>query len=275
MAASISNNICLNCEKYGHHHYQCKIPILSVGIIAFTKNSEGEIKYLMIRRRHTLGFVDFIRGKYSIYNKEYILNLFFQMTKKEKEFLLTKEFSELWNYLWNKENANQYHLEQLNSKDKFSALKCGITNLQDNTYTLESLINESNENSNWEEPEWGFPKGRKNYNEKDLDGALREFTEETGYSSKQLKIVENIVPFEEIFMGSNYKSYKHRYFMMMMQNNNITNETIENSNNIEVSKIEWKTFEQCIESIRPYNLEKIRMITNIHKCFQQLKIVNK
>ena len=76
-------------------------------------------------------------------------------------------------------------------------------------------------------------------------------------------------------MGSNYKSYKHRYFMMMMQNNNITNETIENSNNIEVSKIEWKTFEECIEYIRPYNLEKIRMITNIHKCFQQLKIVNK
>jgi hypothetical protein len=113
---SISNNICLNCEKYGHHHYQCKIPILSVGIIAFTINSEGQIKYLMIRRRHTLGFVDFVRGKYSIYNKEYILNLFFQMTKKEKEFLLTKDFSELWNYLWNKENDNQYHL--LNYDDK-------------------------------------------------------------------------------------------------------------------------------------------------------------
>ena len=33
----------------------------------------------------------------------------------------------------------------------------------------------------WDTPEWGFPKGRRNYQENDLTCGLREFEEETGY----------------------------------------------------------------------------------------------
>ena len=62
----------------------------------------------------------------------------------------------------------------------------------------------------------GFPKGRRNPYESDYDCALREFSEETGYSSKGLQNVRNVVPFEETFTGSNYNSYKHRYFLMFM-----------------------------------------------------------
>jgi hypothetical protein len=32
----------------------------------------------------------------------------------------------------------------------------------------------------------------------------------------------------------------------------------------EVSKMEWKSFDDCIASIRSYNLEKIQLITNIN-----------
>jgi hypothetical protein len=31
----------------------------------------------------------------------------------------------------------------------------------------------------------------------------------------------------------------------------------------EVSKVEWKSYEECISCFRPYNLEKIRILTNI------------
>ena len=37
-----------------------------------------------------------------------------------------------------------------------------------------------------EYPEWGFPKGRRNYKEKDLIVRIREFEEETGYQKEQL-----------------------------------------------------------------------------------------
>jgi len=67
------NGSCNNCGKYGHMFYQCKMPITSIGIIVFRKHND-QIQYLMIKRKDTLGFIEFVRGKYSIYNKKYILN---------------------------------------------------------------------------------------------------------------------------------------------------------------------------------------------------------
>ena len=113
--------------------------------------------------------------------------------------------------------------------------------------------------------EWGFPKGRRNYQEKDFDCALREFSEETGYHHSLLKNINNLLPFEEIFTGSNYKSYKHKYYLTFMDysdsNNLVDMKSFEPS---EVSKMEWKTYEDCMKNIRNYNLEKKRLITNIH-----------
>ena len=34
------------------------------------EDKKSGLKFLMIRRRNSLGFMDFMRGKYSIYNKE-------------------------------------------------------------------------------------------------------------------------------------------------------------------------------------------------------------
>ena len=40
---------------------------------------------------------------------------------------------------------------------------------------------------------------------------------------------------------------------------------MDNFQKSEVSKLEWKTVEECISSIRPYNLEKKQLIININK----------
>ena len=58
-------NFCNNCGKNGHLFHTCKNPITSIGIIAFRPSAEG-VQYLMIRRKDSLGFVDFMRGKISI-----------------------------------------------------------------------------------------------------------------------------------------------------------------------------------------------------------------
>ena len=134
-------------------------------------------------------------------------------------------------------------------------------------YNLQSIINEID--TNWIESEWGFPKGRHNYQEKDLLCAFREFEEETGYSRTALKIIQNIYPFEEIFTGSNYKSYKHKYFLANIDK---TAELSGMYNKSEVSKLEWKKFDEVIKSIRPYNLEKLDLITLVHKVLTTNKL---
>jgi len=86
--------------------------------------------------------------------------------------------------------------------------------------------------------------------------------------------VNNILPFEEIFTGSNYKSYKHKYYLTYMDYQRSLRPNPENQYECyEISKLEWKTFEQCIESIRPYNLEKIRVLTNINTLLKTYKMV--
>ena len=262
---------CNNCGKNGHLYHNCKLPITSIGVIAF-RILQNKIEYLMIRRKDTLGFIDFMRGKYSVQNKDYIMNMIKQMTTAERTKIATVSFNDLWAELWGIDvNSTQYRLEENGSRDKFNALTKGIV-LPNSTYTLKSMVEECQHYSSWDEPEWGFPKGRRNYMEKDYDCGVREFCEETGYKKSQLMHVKNILPFEEIFTGSNYKSYKHKYFLCYMTN--------AESNNVgkyepsEVSKMEWMSYEDCLYAIRPYNLEKKRMLTSIHNSLRMLPLVH-
>ena len=262
---------CNNCGKNGHLYHQCKLPITSIGIVSF-RIYNNKPEFLMIRRKDTLGHVDFMRGKYSINNKEYILNMLNQMTIQEKENIKTCDFETLWKNIWgdNKSLSIQYKNEETISREKYNHLKGGVQ-FNDKIYTLTDLIEESNASSQWLESEWGFPKGRRNHKETDYDCAIREFSEETGYNPKLLENIQNIIPYEEIFTGSNYKSYKHKYFVMFMSH---VNSMCENKfERTEVSKMEWKSYEECISSIRPYNVEKKRTLTKIYDCVTQHIII--
>jgi hypothetical protein len=224
----------------------------------------------MIRRRDTLGFIDFMRGKYSVYDKSYILNMIVQMTIREKTRLLTQPFGDIWRELWGGEPVSlnmQYRNEEQISRDKFNTLRSGVL-LKHDFYTLETLIQSTtkpDQKQEWEFAEWGFPKGRRNYQEKDYDCAVREFCEETGYTqcADKLVSIQNIMPFEEIFTGSNYKSYKHKYYLTYMPYEESIRECAVQSS--EVSCSEWKTYEDCMSSIRYYNVEKKRILENVHQ----------
>jgi 8-oxo-dGTP pyrophosphatase MutT (NUDIX family) len=263
MQTPSTNTYCNNCGKHGHLFHQCKMPITSFGIVAFRKRPmDGVYEYLMIRRKDTLGFIDFMRGKYSIYNKAYIMNMIVQMTVEEKERLYSETFDELWSGLWGSSVVcDHYRAEESASRDKWTSLVNGVYT-KDDMYTIRSLITESMNFGNWTQAEWGFPKGRRNTHECDYDCAIREFCEETGYARDQLSLLKNVVPFEEIFTGSNYKSYKHKYYVAYMKYENTLN--LHEFQRCEVSGMEWNTIDACEEMIRSYNLEKKRLLRNIH-----------
>jgi len=258
-------NMCNNCGKQGHSFYQCKLPITSYGIIVFRRSIDG-IQFLMLRRKDSFGYIDFIRGKYSPYNIYQIQNIINEMSVKEKESILTESFDYLWKKMWGDVLSNQYKNEEQISYIKLELIKTGVF-INNELISLKDLIYKSN--TIWEETEWEFPKGRRNFKEKDLECALREFEEETGILSSRIKIIENILPFEEIFIGTNHKSYKHKYFLAYMPEND---EYLNNFQITEVSKLEWKTINQCLQDIRPYNLEKKELIININKVLQEYRL---
>lgn len=261
----MNKNVCNNCGKQGHSFHQCNLPITSYGIIAFNLNPQGN-KFLMIRRKDSFGYIDFIRGKYSPYNIYQIQNILNEMSITEKERILTQPFDKLSKNMWGGVSSNQYKNEEHISSKKMEQIRTGVI-VNNELVTLKDLIDKSN--TKWSETEWEFPKGRRNLKEKDLDCALREFQEETGILSSKINIVENVLPFEEIFIGTNHKSYKHKYFLGCI---NEIEEPLNNFQLTEVSKIEWKTLEQCLKDIRPYNLEKKELIININKVLQEYRL---
>ena len=114
-------NFCNNCGKIGHLFHQCKIPITSIGIIAF-RIKNNKIEYLLIRRKDSLSFVDFLRGKYNLNNKYYILKLISRMTKEECYKLQKYSFEYLWSYLWGDSVGIQYRSEEKISHEKIEQI---------------------------------------------------------------------------------------------------------------------------------------------------------
>ena len=261
---------CNNCGKAGHTFSQCKIPITSFGCIVFRIHPEtGFRQYLMICRRFSIAYLEFIRGKYAIADIKYITGLLQQMTNAERKIIGTGDYWTIWNATWGcgcdhtTKRDNKYHSEDLLSCEKFGAL-CRQHNLSE---LLKGCLADAEEptrmfpDEGWDEPEWGFPKGRREYKETDYFCAIREFHEETGIDTALLHQIKNIIPMEENFMGSNFKTYKHKYYLMYMNYADTMIKT--NFQKSEVSRISWKTIEESVAAIRPYNVEKKRLIKNI------------
>ena len=243
-----------------------KQPITSVGIIAFTIDKQTkDIKYLMIQRKHSVGFVDFVRGKYVLHNKVQIISLLAVMTETEHLRLVNDDFSEMWGEMWG-------GTEDLAAREKLEHLRKGVmTNY--NVYTLGDCIKEAISIRKWTQNDWGFPKGRKNFNESDMSCAVREFNEETGINDTFLSIITNIVPYEEIFTGSNFKSYKHKYYLAYIENGE-TSVNLAGFQKEEVGNMEWKTFPAALSSIRDYHVERKDILRNVDMVIKNLKLFN-
>ena len=151
----IKNNVCNNCGKQGHLFHQCKLPITSYGVIAFRSTDKG-LQFLMIRRKDSFGYIDFIRGKYIQHNVEHLKSIFNEMSVVERETVRTHSFDALWVKMWGETNiGNQFKSEELASQKKFDLLKAGIQ-INDELVSIDKLIASST--TNWKETEWEFPK---------------------------------------------------------------------------------------------------------------------
>ena len=288
---------CSNCGKFGHNFKKCKDPITSIGIINvkvpdyqnikkeidnlnndsinivnynnqnFNKTIKtipkykDKIKFLLVRRKHNLSYIEFIRGRYEIDDITHIGSLFELMSPIEISKISELDFDELWKDLWKKTSGfDIYKKEYLLSKDKFYKLKNNENNIN-----LEFIIN--NVKPLYNDPEWGFPKGRRNKKEKNIDCAIREFYEETNLVTDQYKLISCITPIDEVFLGTNKIQYKHSYYISLdkTQDNSIVVNNIHQQD--EIGDIGWFTYDEAINKIRPYHEEKKKMLNEIFLFF--------
>ena len=220
-------------------------------LIERLKNS---ILFLMISRKHSLGFIEFIRGKYEIDKIETIKYLFDQMTENEISKILNEEFKTLWCDLWQKTAKNKtYEKEYYMSLEKFNEIK-------------EKYLAEIIEfRPKYPISEWRFPKGKKNNLEKDIECAARECHEETSLELSEISILDRIYPISEQFKGTNDIDYKHIYYLSIIESNRNLNCIVMPDEFIEVDNVGWFKYDRVMNIIRPYHNEKKKLVDDIIK----------
>ena len=271
---NINNRVqhCTNCGLSGHVFRNCLSPVTSYGLIAIRytndtvtdslssksntiNNGSDSIKFLLIQRKDSLSFVEFTRGKYNPYEEEYLGRLLRGMTQKEQAKILSNTFDELWQSVWGESsNVKSHKSDYDTSEKKFYIIQESIP----------ALI--ASNPSKWVEPEWGFPKGRRNPHETDLNCAVREFQEETGLYRQDFTIIQNTYPISETFFGSNQVHYCHKYYIA------VCNKSVEvemDMNNLhmarEIGDIKWCSLDEAISKIRPDNVEKREILLKAGK----------
>jgi 8-oxo-dGTP pyrophosphatase MutT (NUDIX family) len=247
---------CNNCGRRGHVFKTCLDPIISYGIILIDKPMlpVKEIpKILMVRRKDSMAFTEFLRGKYEVDNLTYVITLLSNMTKSEHNLLQQNTFDELWTIHWGV--GRDHHSKEFElSKEKFTQL-----NIAELTQGLVG----------YEESEWGFPKGRRAPRESDMDCAIREFSEETNISRDSYVICKNLL-LSESFTGTNGVPYRHDYFIALLREPQAIDleQTMTTMQKREVSAIEWKTIEECKNITRPHYIQRPELIESFKRIIQ-------
>lgn len=262
---------CANCGGSGHIYKNCNHPITSYGIVCFQLRYDSQNnlipKYLMVQRKDSLSYVEFMRGKYNIDQKSYLMRLISNMTKIERDNLMNMTFDELWKALWLTEDSKGFIREYNDAKNKFEMLRkgCIMKNNNNDMFYFDIKYIVENTICNLTEPEWGFPKGRKNMNEHDMSTALRECREESGVDPSNIYIINNMKPFEEIFSGTNKIRYRHVYYLGYCAK---AKKKLFNPYNKqqakEIKDVNWFSFEKALSNIRDHNIERKELLKRIN-----------
>lgn len=241
----------------------CKDPIISCGIILLRGPFEplvfpvnpAIVSLLMVRRKDSMSYTEFLRGKYNSLDTPYIKKLLSNMTIDEQSRIATEEFDSLWTRLWGV-GKDCHSIEYEISREKYNSLP------------RKKLVEQTP--STYDEPEWGIPKGRRMKGETDLQCGIREFHEETNIPESAYTVTP--ICLTETFAGTNNTQYKHIYYVAKLTSSAQINlaQKFTAMQQKEISAVEWKTIAECKKLIRPHYVERKRLIEEMERIIAKL-----
>jgi len=294
--------ICIKCGLEGHTLQKCSKPVTSFGLIVYTsindhivnqgylynhdiqykcayhdkhkhetkeiysvysnliKNCRKDIIFLLVERKDTIAFINLIQGIYPSllqddggnylisfqYNK-IVYSLIKELTCEERFKLLNFDYDTLWSI------AGTSRRNKIHSYNKFQILKSILIETFDNipcTYIHANYI---------------MPKGRLKIGETPKKCAIREFSEESGYSQNHILLDDNFPEFSEEFVGSDNKVYRNVFFVAKLLHNahiDIPLGLIKEQSK-EVRNIGWFSLKDTMSVIRNSSVAQKQMLYDI------------
>lgn len=168
-------------DRWPAAHIHTKI---SVGVILCRQNADtNRIEALLVHKRYTYAFAEFVLGKYAIgvgsIHKS-VINLVSHMTKEELFDVLSLKFEQMWYRIWlSYTNSDLYKRKYTRFHTAFIASDGGIA--------LKKLIMTVQATNILM---WEVPKGRRiSSQETDIVCAIRELHEETGIEKNDYRFL--------------------------------------------------------------------------------------
>ena len=269
--------LCIKCGGEGHTNRCCKEPVTSFGLVVFTRgrpgfpkgriylhehtqclhhkdvpdfcnrdSKSGEILFLLVERKDTVGFLNLVQGSYpemEPYKSKKISRYLGELTCEERNALTSWSFEELWKI------AGSDKKDISKAQNKFKNLD------------IEKLV--ANSTCLYREADYLMPKGRLKFAESTRQCAIREFSEETGYSRNDVHLL-SISPYVEQFTGTDGKTYRNVFYVAQLKDNaHIHTKLGEDPNQSkEVRNIGWFDIDECIELMRDYHQDKKDILVN-------------
>jgi 8-oxo-dGTP pyrophosphatase MutT (NUDIX family) len=264
--------VCINCGLNGHTSKNCNYPITSFGVILH-KYINNKIYYIMVQRKDSLCFTEFVRGKYDLKNIKYILKLISNMTLEEQKSIQTNDFDFLWSEMW-VNNTNNMKKEYNVSKNKFNKLKAGYKVKSNDEIINIDLNFFISKNQYIVESEWEFPKGRRKLHESDLHCALREFEEETNIRKSLVLIDDCNKQYEELFIGKNKLRYRNVFYLGTYIKDNVFDTFFDRNNSDQIKEIQdvkWLEFDEVSTKIKD-KIEKLELFKRLHQYVLKTKL---
>ena len=252
-------------QRVSLSNFKLGSPITSYGCIY--RSVTDKIRYLLIKRKESVGYVDLIRGSYKESQLFFIVQ---DLTNEERERLLKYDFDDLWDDMGlNRNNKEAYEY----AKSVYSCVKSHLPLL----FSLIPTADPDGMNL------WLFPKGKLNFGydeelfmddlvttqESPFECALREFKEET--NGMDIRVSAKLLccePVVERYLGSNSKHYQTNYFIFgsnTLPDLNKLEKRITNIREVscgEVEEVKWVPIDEIHNYLKPERVKLVEYIEN-------------
>ncbi len=195
---------------------------------------------LLIQRKDSFGFIDCVKNRGI---ESYIHQSFVTLTKEEATKLQVLTFEELVDQVCKNTPSPKRILEW---KENFNNM-----NIRSKVRQLKHLQHET---------DWDIPKGHPEKFETNIECALRELHEETGFTTHQLDIIPN-TEFHETFTGTNGQQYENIYYIGVLKHQ--TNWTVMPRLTHETRQLKWWDLTDSFIPWKTYQSSKITLIKNV------------
>lgn len=171
----------------------------SVGVIITRKNCKGEFEFLVVRKRITYAFNDFVYGNYK--TQKDVLGLFNQMTGNEKWYYIS---SYKWEVIF-----DHFANTKREDTDLYESLKKKFYKTFPSKESLLKLLKSSKSSSSLL---WEFPKGHSKSHENTASAAVRECEEETGMVLGHHYHLATNIMYENTYVDGR-RTWRQKYFI--------------------------------------------------------------